>query len=230
MALIPLRFLPILTVGFCTFLFLPSQSQLSGPLHCSDVSRVCESFVSYTLRPQQSLGEVESLFDVLVDDITLDQSVDAGDRHVFIKKNCSCVSTRKQYLSNTTYTVTENVGSLGSMLEMYYGGLAWMPNNASRKLHLGAVVSLHLLCGCSSSLWNYMLSYVLQPSDTLSSLSSRFGVSMKDIETVNDIADPNVLSVGIVYYIPLNSVPGVPFPLQEHLAPIPPPSVAPYQD
>lgn len=167
---------------------------------------------------------------MLVDDITLDQSVDAGDRHVFIKKNCSCVSTHKQYLSNTTYTVRENGGSLGSMLEMAYGGLAWMPNNASRKPHLGAVVSLHLLCGCSSSLWNYMLSYVLQPSDTLSSLSSRFGVSMKDIEIVNDIADPNFLSAGIVYYIPLNSVPGVPFPIQEHIAPIPPPSVAPYQE
>jgi hypothetical protein len=67
---------------------------------------------------------VESKFDVLVDDITLDQSVDAGDRHVFIKKNCSCVLTHKQYLSNTTYTVRENGGYLGSMLEMAYGGLA----------------------------------------------------------------------------------------------------------
>jgi hypothetical protein len=74
-----------------------------------------------------------------------------------------------------------------------------------------------------------MLSYVLQLSDTLSFLSSRFGVSMKDIEIVNDIADPNFLSAGIVYYIPLNSVPGVPFPIQEHIAPIPPPSLDPYQ-
>ncbi|KAK4395195.1 LysM domain receptor-like kinase [Sesamum angolense] len=69
----------------------------------------------------------------------------------------------------------------------------------------GAVVSLRLMCGCSSGLWNYLMSYVMQDGDSVESLASRFGVSMDSIETVNGIANPDNFTVGELYYIPLNS-------------------------
>ncbi|XP_057866328.2 lysM domain receptor-like kinase 3 isoform X1 [Cryptomeria japonica] len=222
MALNALSSLPLLTA----LILLATRSKASLPLNCSDVNRVCESFISYNLAAQQTLAEVQSLFDALPKDITAEEgrgSDTGSNRLLFVNKKCSCLST-KQYLINTTFTVRRKRGSLGRMLERAYEGLAWMPNNASRNVHLGAVVSLQLFCGCSSSLWNYLLTYVAQPSDSLAYLASRFGVSMQDIETVNNIADPNFLSAGTVYYIPLNSVPGVPYRIQEHIAPTPSPS------
>ncbi|KAH9301083.1 hypothetical protein KI387_012666, partial [Taxus chinensis] len=229
MALNALASLPLLTA----LIFIAAPSQASSPRNCSDVNRVCESFISYSMGPQQTLAEVQSLFDALPKDITIEEG-QGSNRLIFIKKKCSCLWS-KQYLSNTTFTVRRKRGSVGQMVERAYEGVAWMPNNASRSVHLGAVVALQVLCGCSSSVSNYLLTYVVRASDTLSYLASRFGVNMQDIETVNNIADPAFLSTGTVYYIPLNSVPGVPYPIQEHISPTPSPSaispsVASYQE
>lgn len=85
-----------------------------------------------------------------------------------------------------------------------YDGLAIVPNT-TRRARLGAVVSLRLFCGCSSGLWNYLMSYVLKEGDSVQSLASRFGVSMDSIESVNGISNPDNVTVGDLYYIPLNS-------------------------
>lgn len=49
------------------------------------------------------------------------------------------------------------------------------------------------------------MSYVMEEGDSVESLSSRFGVSMDSIETVNGMSGPDEVVVGDVYYIPLNS-------------------------
>lgn len=215
----------ILSAAFFTCCFTPALSYSSTPLHCYDTTRVCESFMAHSLQVTETLMTVQSLFDVTSADITFDQSFSGKAQFVFVKKSCSCFPSRKQYLSSTTYTVVKKGGPLAPMVEMAYEGLAQLPN-ASRIAHLGAVVSVDLLCGCSNNVWNYLLSYVLQDEDTLASLASRFGVSMQDIETVNNITDPNFIAVGKVYYIPMNSVPGVPYQREKQMAPAPSPVVA----
>lgn len=49
------------------------------------------------------------------------------------------------------------------------------------------------------------MSYVMRDGDNVESLASRFGVSMASIEAVNGINDPDNITVGALYYIPLNS-------------------------
>lgn len=72
------------------------------------------------------------------------------------------------------------------------------------------------------------MSYVMGEGDTVESLSSRFGVSMDSIETINGIGNPDNVTVGALYYIPLNSVPGEPYPVENDvppsLTPVPEPS------
>lgn len=85
-----------------------------------------------------------------------------------------------------------------------YNGLAFLPN-FTREARTGSVVSLQLFCGCSSGLWNYLMSYVMRDGDSVASLASRFGVSMDSIERVNGIENPDNVSVGSLFYIPLNS-------------------------
>lgn len=141
------------------------------------------------------------MFDVLPQDIYAEGN---GQDYVFIKKNCSCASTVKKYLTNTTYTVRQNGGSVYNIVIDAYHGLALL-SNSTRAARMGSVVSLQLLCGCSSGLWNYLMAYVMRDGDSVQSLASRFGVSMDSIETANGIYDPHNVTVGALYYIPLNS-------------------------
>lgn len=187
-------------------LLLKSQAfaavEYPAPLNCTDTTRLCTSFLAFKPSPQQTLPVILSMFDVLQADVTVEGN---GRDYVFIKKNCSCALGLHKYLSNTTFTVRENNGSVYGLVRDSYDGLAYFPSNITRAAKKGAVVSLRLMCGCSSGLWNYMMSYVMQEGDSVESLASRFGVSMDSIESVNEIANPDNVTVGALYYIPLNS-------------------------
>lgn len=57
-----------------------------------------------------------------------------------------------------------------------------------------------------------MMSYVLRDGDSVESLASRFGVSMDSIVTANGLDNPDNVTVGQLYFIPLNS--GIVFSLE----------------
>lgn len=212
---------------FLLFLFYLNFNRISSyqmsAMNCTDTRRICTSFLAYKPQKNQSLGVIQSMFDVLPSDITVEGN---GWDYLFIRKNCSCASGIKKYVSNTTYTVKSNEGFVDDLVMDAYDGLILLPNT-SRKARNGAVISLRLFCGCSNGPWNYLLSYVLRDGDSVESLSSRFGVSMDSIEDVNGLDGPDNVTVGSLYYIPLDSVPGDPYPLNNASPPasVPTPSV-----
>ncbi|RLM92170.1 hypothetical protein C2845_PM08G25070 [Panicum miliaceum] len=202
----------------------------SAPLACSELSRVCTAFLAFpaALAGAANATLLESMFDAAPGDITADAAASPG--YAFVRKNCSCLPSRT-YLANTTYTIPSSAAASGApnataadVAAAAYEGLAVPPPGgaAQRPPRPGAVVALHLLCGCSSGPWNYLLSYVGVDGDTVESLSSRFGASMDAIEAANAMAGPDPITAGKVYYIPLNSVPG-----QAYVALPPPPAPAP---
>ncbi|XP_073048377.1 LOW QUALITY PROTEIN: lysM domain receptor-like kinase 3 [Primulina eburnea] len=199
-------------------------SAAATPLNCTDTKRLCTSFLAFKPTPEQTLPVIQSMFDVLREDITFEGN---GRDYIFIKKNCSCASRVKTYLTNTTFTVRENNGSVYDLVMEAYNGLAYFPSNFTRAARKGAVVSLKLVCGCSSGLWNYLMSYVMEDGDSVESLSSRFGVSMDSIEAPNGIANPDNVTIGKLYYIPLNSAPGEPYLVNDD---VPVPGPAPSAD
>ncbi|KOM27397.1 hypothetical protein LR48_Vigan406s020700 [Vigna angularis] len=189
-------------------------------MNCTDTGRVCTSFIALKPEPNQTLALIQSMFDVLPGDITVEGNAWG---YVFIRKNCSCAAGIKKYLSNTTFTVKSNEGLVYDVVTSAYDGLAVLPNT-TRRARNGAVVSLRLFCGCSSGLWNYLVSYVMRDGDSIESLASRFGVSMDSIESVNGISNLDNVTVGSLYYIPLDSVPGDPYPLNNTAPPVPVPA------
>lgn len=189
-----------LLVLLLPFIFHLSSSYPS-PLNCTETTRLCTSFLAFKPQPNQTLALIQSMFDVLPRDLTVEGN---GRDYIFIRKNCSCASPIKKYLTNTTYTVRENGGFVYDKVIEAYGGLAFLPNSR-RRATAGGVVWLQLFCGCSSGLWNYMMSYVMRDGDSIESLASRFGVSMDSIETANGITNPDNVTIGALYYIPLNS-------------------------
>ncbi|GLT65917.1 hypothetical protein SLA2020_383170 [Shorea laevis] len=188
-------------------------------MNCSDAARLCTSFLAFKPQENQTLEVIQSMFDVLPEDITVEKD---SYGYVFIKKNCSCL-TSKNYAANTTFTVRSNEGDVYDMVLEAYDGLALLPN-FTRKAKVGSVVFLRLFCGCSSGLWNYLMSYVMRDEDSVQSLASRFGVSMESIEDVNGIQNPDNTTVGSLYYIPLESVPGDPYPVENNNPPAPAPA------
>ncbi|CAL9056237.1 unnamed protein product [Musa banksii] len=212
-----------LAVSILLIVVAPSASS-STPLNCSDTTRVCTSFLAFKAGRSVPLSQIQSMFDVFPEDVTADEGSSPG--YVFIRKNCSCLSNN-EYLTNTTFTVREEVSSVYPVVAQSYQGLAFLPNMTLRAARAKAVVSLHLFCGCSSGLWNYLLTYVMEDGDSIESLSSRFGVSMDSIETVNGMSGPDGVVVGDVYYIPLNSVPGLPYSADTGIAPSPAPALSP---
>ncbi|KAF2323475.1 hypothetical protein GH714_035663 [Hevea brasiliensis] len=132
------------------------------------------------------------MFDVLPQDVTVEGN-DHG--YIFIKKNCSCLSTAKVYASNTTYTMKSNEGYVYDIVIDAYDGLGFLPNT-TRLAKIGAVISL----------------------------------SMDSIEAVNGIGNPDNVTVGALYYIPLNSVPGEPYPVENDTPPSPTPVPEPSFD
>uniref|UniRef100_A0A5B6ZJI7 Putative lysM domain receptor-like kinase 3 n=1 Tax=Davidia involucrata TaxID=16924 RepID=A0A5B6ZJI7_DAVIN len=216
----PLLILLILLLPIHSFCLYPT------PLNCTDTARLCTSFLAFKPNVNQTLAVIKSMFDVLPEDVTVEGN---GRDYLFIRKNCSCSSTINKYLTNTTYTVRENGGSVYDMVIEAYDRLAFL-SNTTRAARTGAVVSLQLFCGCSSRLWNYLMSYVMRDGDSIQSLASRFGVSMDSIEKLNGIDNPDNVSVGALYYIPLNSVPGDPYPIENDVSPAPAPVPAPSVD
>lgn len=170
-------------------------------MNCTDTTRLCATFLAYEMQPNQTLLVIQSMFDVLPKDVTLEGN---EKNYIFIKKNCSCLSTTRNYVSNTTFTVKSSGGYVYDVVMNAYDGLAIL-DNSTRMARAGAVVSLRLFCACSSGLWNYLMSYVMKDGDTVQSLASRFGVSMDSIEQVNGIVNPNNVTAGDLFYIPLNS-------------------------
>lgn len=195
-------------------------SSYPTPLNCTDTTRLCTSFLAFKPQPNQTLSVIQSMFDVLPEDVTVEGN---GQDYVFIRKNCSCASGLKKYITNTTFTIKSNHGHVYDIVMEAYDGLALLPNT-TRMARNGAVVSLRLFCACSSGLWNYLMSYVMRDGDTIESLASRFGVSMDSIESVNGIENPGNVTVGALYYVPLNSVPGDPYPLETDISPAPTPA------
>ncbi|KAJ4917808.1 LysM domain receptor-like kinase 3 [Raphanus sativus] len=191
-------------------------------MNCSDTSRLCTSFLAFKPNRNQTFSIIQSMFDALPSDVTAD-ATSSGD--IYLRKNCSCLATTPHhYATNTTFTIRQNGGSVSDAVVSAYSGLSF-PLNSSREARAGVVVSVQLLCGCSSGLWNYLMSYVTVNGDSVQSLSSRFGVSMDRIEEVNGILNPDNITTGDLIYIPLDSVPGVPYEAKKTTPPAPSPAL-----
>ncbi|XP_050380918.1 lysM domain receptor-like kinase 3 [Argentina anserina] len=215
-----LQWAPLAILAYLLLVQLSSAADPTRPMNCTDTTRLCTSFLAFKPQPSQTLAVIQSMFDVLPEDVTVEG--ENGRGYVFIKKNCSCASGVNEYLTNTTFTVRSSGGYVSDVVNEAYGGLTFLPNS-TRTVRNGTVVWLRLLCGCSSGLWNYLMSYVMREGDSIEALASRFGVSMDSIEKVNGIVDPDNVTVSALYYIPLNSVPGEPYPL-ETISPAPAPT------
>eukprot|EP00250_Pteridium_aquilinum_P012341 c20668_g1_i1 orf=357-2330(-) len=199
-------FLLMLTVVVLVSVVARIGAQTSRPLACHDPNRVCSAYLYYMLSSNESKADVASLFNVGPHDLTLDpHSTGLNSQGLFIRVNCSCISSI--YLASASFNATSST-NLASIITQDYTNLAW-PKNTSLTVASGSTVPISLLCGCLDNTreYGYLLSYVVQSQDSLAKLAARFDSSISSMVLLNNITNENVIHDDQVYYLPINIAP-----------------------
>ncbi|CAL1396498.1 unnamed protein product [Linum trigynum] len=166
-------------------LFSVSRLMISKPTNISDPSAPLLPnqllFVPITC----SCNAINST--LAISSANLDYTIKSGDTFWFVSTD--------HFQNLTTYQSVEIVN----------------PTLVPTKLEVGDSVIFPIFCRCpdqtqKSNQVNFMVSYVFQPSDTLSRLASTFGVSAKSISDVNG----NSIKPLDTIFIPVNRLPVLP--------------------
>lgn len=121
------------------------------------------------------------------------------DQSLFVPIRCSCKTLNASYtisFANLSYTIksgdTFYLVSTNKYqnLTTYQSVEVVNPTFAPTKLEVGDVIIFPVFCKCPNQTQlrnrvNYLVSYVLQPSENLSSVASRFGIETQAIIDVN---------------------------------------------
>ncbi|KAG6668738.1 serine/threonine receptor-like kinase NFP [Carya illinoinensis] len=154
---------------------------------------------------------------------------------LFVPLTCSCnsvnTSTSISY-ANISYTIVRDdtfyVVSTYKFLNLttYQSVMVVNPTLVPTNLSIGVNVIFPIFCKCPNSTQlqnqvNYLVSYVFQPSDNLSSVASRFGVQP---ESITDVNGDNFQPFNTIF-IPVTQLPELSQPdVAPSPAPVPPPS------
>lgn len=139
------------------------------------------------------------------------------DQPLFVPLSCSCNSVNTTFGSisyaNISYTIKPNdtffiVSSTHFQnLTTYPSVEVVNPTLLPTNLQIGDNVVFPVFCKCpNKTISNYMISYVVQPSDNISSIASRFGAREQSIIDANGGGD-DALHVYDTIFIPVTRLP-----------------------
>ncbi|KAK9020219.1 hypothetical protein V6N11_054709 [Hibiscus sabdariffa] len=137
---------------------------------------------------------------------------------LFIPITCSCNSINATFGSLSAATITYPIKegdtfylvSTGDFqnLTTYESVEVFNPSSVPTRLRVGDEIVFPVFCKCPNETQaqtgvNYLVSYVFQPYDNLSSVASRFGVQTQDLNNING----NEIRPFDTIFIPVNQLP-----------------------
>ncbi|KAI6693376.1 hypothetical protein NL676_021086 [Syzygium grande] len=153
----------------------------------------------------------------------------AADQPLFVPLTCSCNPTANGTnisYANITYTIragdTMYLVSTGPFenLTSYQSVDFVNPDLVATDLTIGIEVVFPIFCKCQNQTQsgagvNYLVSYVLQPGDNLSSVASRFGVQEQSIADINGQDTKTTETL----FVPVSKLPNLKQPIVSASAP-----------
>ena len=110
---------------------------------------------------------------------------------------CSCknVNGTVGYFYDTDYTLQRN-DTFANVSNQIYSGQAWKVGG-EENYPAGLNATMHLLCGCVESDSQIVVTYTVQPHDTLSSIADLLASDVNGIQSLNTYlaANPSYLDV-----------------------------------
>ncbi|KAJ0740414.1 putative protein kinase RLK-Pelle-LysM family [Helianthus annuus] len=181
-----------------TIIALPNEF----PFTCFKDSKPCNSI----LYQHNDLTEdsISSLYLVNKSQI---QTIGQGDkRHHLVTVRCSCQNVKNTiaYFYDTIYPIKEHDTFL-KVSDQFYSGQVWAIGDEGSNFPAGTNATMHLLCGCAETDSQVMVTYTVEPLDTLSDIADRLSAEVSEIESVNSalVQKTGFIEVGWVLYIPM---------------------------
>ncbi|KAL4570176.1 hypothetical protein LXL04_025827 [Taraxacum kok-saghyz] len=186
------------------------------PFTCIPQPNPCQSLLYQ--HNQLTENNISSLYSV---DISQIQNITHGtkqDHLVTIPCSCKNVNNTVAYFYDTVYSVKPG-DILSDVSDRFYSGQAW---DQGTRFRASGNATMHLLCGCTKTDTQIMVTYTVEEKDTLSDIASLLSADVDEIASVNKVLlqKPGFIKVGWVLFVPMykNGVPPPPPP------PPPPPS------
>ncbi|XP_050239527.1 serine/threonine receptor-like kinase NFP [Quercus robur] len=242
-----ISFLLLFFLSYCHLLHLsdaqPEANTTGFTCTTSQYKYPCQTYAFYQARAPDfldlaSIGDLFSVSRLKISEpsnISSPSSALVAGQPLFVPISCSCNSiintTTNFSYANLSYIIKPNdtfyiVSTFKFMnLTTYYSVELVNPTLVPTNLSIGVTVLFPIFCKCPNTTQlqnkvNYLISYVFQPFDNLSSVASRFNVSQQSIIDVNG----NNFQPFNTIFIPVTELPKLSQPV---VAPSPPPAVPP---
>ncbi|KAM0006646.1 putative protein kinase RLK-Pelle-LysM family [Helianthus debilis subsp. tardiflorus] len=224
-------FLSLLALS--VFLFSPNNVYATSAdtnFTCSaDSPPSCQTYVTYRARsPYMNIGNISDLFGISrlsiaeASNLTSENEEILYDQLLLIPVACSC--NGNHYFSNVTYATQKGdsfyvvASSVFQNLTNYHAVEDMNPALNPTNLTVGDQVVFPLFCKCPKQLENrdrYLITYVWQPEDEISSVSNMFNTSYDDVAKENNFRNFTA-AVCLPVLIPVSNLPT--FPPPHHLS------------
>eukprot|EP00252_Welwitschia_mirabilis_P019887 TRINITY_DN4720_c0_g1_i1.p1 TRINITY_DN4720_c0_g1~~TRINITY_DN4720_c0_g1_i1.p1 ORF type:complete len:634 (-),score=-0.26 TRINITY_DN4720_c0_g1_i1:279-2180(-) len=175
------------------------NSTINGYPCLNDTQRPCQTYVHYRAQAPSllSLRNISDLFGTSRFEIalasnlsTLDSDLLSAGQELLIPVSCGCMRNYSQY--NVTYQILGgNTFYLVSTVQFenlttYQAVEVTNPTAIPTQLNIGDLIVFPIRCQCPTSAQiqkgiRMLITYVIQPSDTLSSISSKFGTKVQNL-------------------------------------------------
>ncbi|KAK1408695.1 hypothetical protein QVD17_40687 [Tagetes erecta] len=197
----------LLLVVFISYLIrmiisLPLNQAREYPFTCSKEDKPCNS----VLYQHNDLTEnsISLLYSVNTSQI---QKISQGNTHdhlVTVPCSCQNVNGTIAYFYDTIYPVKEH-DTFSNVSDQFYSGQTWAIGDEGTNFKANTNATMHLLCGCADADSQTMVTYTVEPHDTLSDIADRLSADVTEIENVNSglIQKSGFIEVGWVLFVPM---------------------------
>ncbi|XP_011086616.1 lysM domain receptor-like kinase 3 isoform X2 [Sesamum indicum] len=159
-------------------------------------------------------NEIASLYSVNASEIK--PASYANKQDYLVPVNCSCknVNGTVGYFYDVVYKPKPN-DTFYDVTNQNFSGQVWGVG-IDTNLTAGVETTLHLLCGCVDDDSQVVVTYTVQPHDTVSTIATLLSAEVDGIENLNPYLAPNpsYIDVGWLLYVPMEKY-GLPAPKKE---------------
>ncbi|KAJ6689073.1 hypothetical protein OIU85_005481 [Salix viminalis] len=187
-----------------------TNSQNMYPFTCSDseVIRICNASLYHTNYDGLQKEQLASIYGVSPSRIISISSASRQDYLVTVPCSCKNINGTVGYFYDAIHNVSQGE-MFFNVSARIFNGQAWWVEDEARLFNPGYNSSMHLLCGCTRSKSQIVVTYTVQLHDTLSDISSRLSSTVGGIQSmnINLIKNPSSINVDRVLFVPMGSIP-----------------------
>ncbi|XP_010100381.2 lysM domain receptor-like kinase 3 [Morus notabilis] len=203
------HFLPYLLLLLLTTLFsgvfgyhVFIKRSLMYPFNCSLQFRTCNASLYHT-NDGFTKEQLASFYKVNTSQIKSIMHANKEDFLINVPCSCSSIHGIIGYFFDVLYAVQLNDTFL-DVSAKFYNGQAWNFEEELQYFQAGTNFTMHLLCGCSESDSQIIVTYTVQDHDTLSDIATLLSARLSNLVRLNgNLADnPAYIEPGWVLYVP----------------------------